>query len=168
MSDAAAREQTDTETGAAVPGLRVPFSASAHAASSPRSLLFAVLAKLTLDLIFVGALAVYAHTVSFHATYDGSLEHADARGVSGWVLDGARPGSPVEVQLYVDGRFAGAGIADRSVQGSAPNQRLGFDFKLEPLPTGEHEARVYAVHTSRGGARRTLQQIGDTLRFVSN
>ncbi|MDT7687475.1 MAG: hypothetical protein QOE46_234 [Acidobacteriota bacterium] len=166
MSDAAAREQTDTETGAAVPGLRVPFSATTQSPSVRRSLAVAVFAKLTLDLIFVGVLAVYAHAVAFNASCDGALDHADAQGVSGWVSDSAHPGASVEVQLYVDGNFAGAGLADTAAQGSATKERLGFDFKPEPLRPGEHEARVYAVHTSRGDTRRTLQQIGNPLRFV--
>jgi hypothetical protein len=166
MSDDAAREQTDTETGAAaVPGLRVPFSANTHAPFTLRSLAFAVAVKLTLDLIFVGALAVYAHAVAFDSSYDGALERADARGISGWVSNSARPGAPFEVQLYVDGHFAGAFVADTAAQG--PGERLGFDFKTEPLPRGEHEARVYVVHTSRADTRRTLQQIGKPLRFVS-
>jgi len=37
-------------------------------------------------------------------------------------------------------------------------------FKSPPLPNGEHEAQVYAVHVS-GHARRTLQLIGKPLRF---
>lgn len=173
MSDAAAREQIDTETGATAPGLRVPFSARAHARAASRRLATAVAAKLALDLLFVCALAVYAHAFDFRAAYVGSLEHADARGARGWVVDGEHPGAAVEVQLYVDGRFAGAGMADLprqdfSAGGSAPDGRRGFDFRLEPLPRGEHEARVYAVRASRGGARRTLQQVGAPLRFVSD
>jgi hypothetical protein len=183
MTDAAEREQMDaemnTETGAEGPGLRVPFSAHAPDATSAhvlnttarRRLATVVVAKLTLDLLFVGALAVYTHAVAFHPAFSGTLDYADGRSVRGWVVDRAQPDAAVEVQLYVDGRFVAAGFADEprpdvSAKGFAPDERHGFVFKLEPALYGEHEARVYAVHASGGGARRTLQQIGSPLRFV--
>jgi hypothetical protein len=173
MRDAAARAQTDTETGDAEPRLRVPFSAhaSALAPATRRRLANVVFVKLTLDLLFVGALAVYAHAVAFHPSFSGTLDYADGQSVRGWAVDRARPASPVEVQLYLDGRFAAAGFADEprpdvSAKGFAPDERHGFVFKLEPPLAGEHEARVYAVHASRAGERRTLQQIGSPLRFV--
>jgi hypothetical protein len=170
MSDDAPREQTNTETDAEGHGLRVPFSAPAKSRMTParRALAAAVAAKLTLDLLFVCALAVYSQAVSFRADFVGALEYADGRVARGWVSDNARPGSAVELQLYVDGHFAAAGVADiPSAEGSATNDgRRGFEFGLVQLPPGEHEARVYAVRTSRGGARRTLRQIGDPLRFV--
>jgi hypothetical protein len=93
--------------------------------------------------------------------------------VRGWVVDRAEPERAVEVQLYVDGRFVAAGVADRprgevSAGASARDEGGGgFVFEFDTLPAGEHEARAYAVRASRGGARRTLQQIGDPLRFVS-
>jgi hypothetical protein len=172
MRDAAAREQMDTETEATAPGLRVPFSAHAAAlsASTRRRLATVIVAKLTLDLLFVGVLAVYAHAVAFHPSFSGALDYADGRSVLGWAVDRARPSAAVEVQLYVDGHFAAAGLAneprpDVSKKGFAPDERHGFIFKLEPPLYGEHEARVYAVHASRGDTRRTLQQIGSPLHF---
>jgi hypothetical protein len=171
MRDAAAREQTDTETEAGGPGLRVPFSAHALAPATRRRLARVIFVKLTLDLLFVGALAVYTHAVAFPPSLSGTLDYADGRSVRGWAVDRARPGLAVEVQLYVDGRFAAAGTAneprpDVSAKGLAPDERHGFVFKLEPTLVGAHEARVYAVHASRDDARRTLQQIGSPLRFV--
>jgi hypothetical protein len=177
MRDAAAREQpdteTDTETKATVPGLRVPFSAHEPAltTSARRRLATVVVLKLTLDLLFVGVLAVYMHAVAFHPTFSGTLDFADGRSVRGWAVDRAQPGLTVEVQLYVDGRFAAAGFADEprpdvSAKGFAPDARHGFAFRLEPPLYGEHEARIYAVYASRGGMRRTLQQIGSPLTFV--
>ena len=35
-----------------------------------------------------------------------------------------------------------------------------------PCHEGLHEARVYALHGSAGGARYTLQLLGDPIRFV--
>lgn len=168
MRDAAACSQTDAETGGRGAGLRVPFPAPA----ARRRLQTLLLAKLTLDLLFVAALAVYTHAVAFHPFFSGSLDSADAAGVRGWVVDRTQPGAAVEVQLYVDGRFVSEALADRprpdvSAKGFAPDERHGYVFTLDPpLVSGGHEARVYAVHASRGGARRTLQQIGSAFRFT--
>jgi hypothetical protein len=191
MSDAAALERDDTETGGFEPGLRVPFNADgetrttgdsrvnntsaseASRASARRARLTRLLlAKLTLDLLFVAALAVYTHAVAFRPFYSGSLDYADSKSVRGWVVDRSEPAASVEVQLYVDGSFAAAALAgeprpDVFEKGYAEDERHGFVFNLGNMRAGEHEARVYAVHASRGGARRTLQQIGGALRFTS-
>ena len=129
-----------------------------------------LLAKLTLDLAFVAALAVYTHAVAFRPFYTGSLDYADSKNVRGWVVDRSEPASAVEVQLYIDGNFAAAGLADQpradvAEKGYAPDERHGFVFRLEHELYGEHQVRVYAVHSSRGGTRRTLQQIGRPLNF---
>lgn len=187
MSEAAALEPENTETLGTEPGLRVPFSAheESHAAADPSNardeararvrrarLMKLLLAKLTLDLLFVAVVAVYTHAVAFHPFYSGSLDYADSRSVRGWVVDRAEPASAVEVQLYVDGRFAADALADEPrpdvfEKGFARDERHGFVFNLGTAQAGEHEARVYAVHASRAGARRTLQQIGGSLRFTS-
>jgi len=180
MSEAAAFGQSDTETVGAEPGLRVPFSTHAAAARDSQEeararvrrarLTRLLLAKLTLDILFVAALAVYTHAVAFRPFYSGSLDYADGRSVRGWVVDRSEPRRPVEVQLYIDGRFVAAGFADRprpdvSEKGYAPDERHGFAFDFERPLYGEHEARVYAVHASRGDTRRTLQQVGSPLNF---
>ena len=172
MRDTAALEHTDAETEGEQPGLRVPFSAraAALAPATRRRLTTLVIAKLALDLLFVAALAVYTHAVAFHPFFSGSLDHADSQSVRGWVVDRADTGAAVEVQLYVDGRFVADGVADQprpdvSEKGYAPDERHGFVFHLEPELYGEHQVRVYAVHSSRGGTRRTLQQIGHPLSF---
>lgn len=175
MRNAAALERTDTETEGTGPGLRVPFSAPAGglAPLARRRLTTLVIAKLTLDLIFVASLAVYSHAVAFNPFFTGSLDYADGHSVRGWVVDRAHSDTAVEVQLYVDGHFVAAGIAneprpDVSAKGFAPDEMHGFVFRLDPELYGEHVARVYAVHSSRNGARRTLQQIGKPLSFTWN
>jgi hypothetical protein len=187
MSEAAALEHENTETLGAEQGLRVPFNEHETTRASDDSdaleatrarvrrarLMKLLLAKLTLDLLFVAALAVYTQAVAFHPFYSGSLDYADSRSVRGWVVDRAEPASAVEVQLYVDGRFAADTLAveprpDVFEKGFAQDERHGFVFNLGPVQPGEHEARVYAVHASRAGARRTLQQIGGALRFTVN
>jgi hypothetical protein len=182
MSDAATLEHEDTETRGTEPGLRVPFNATgeprdAHDESRARArrarLMKLLLAKLTLDLLFVAALAVYTHAVAFRPFYTGSLDYADSHSARGWVVDRSEPSAAVEVQLYVDGRFIADALADQPrpdvfEKGFAEDERHGFVFRVEALRPGEHEARVYAVHASRNGARRTLQQIGNALRFTVN
>lgn len=169
MSDARALEQTDTETEGRGAGLRVPFPAPA--ATARRRLTTLLLAKLTLDLLFVAALAVYAQAILFHPFFSGSLDSADSSSVRGWVVDRARAGEAVEVQLYVDGQFVADSFADQprpdvAAKGYAPDERHGYAFALGPLAAGTHEARVYAVHASRADTRRTLQQIGAAYRFT--
>ena len=44
----------------------------------------------------------------------------------------------------------------------------GYEFVVSGLSAGTHEARVYALHSSRGGARYTLQMLGDPIRFEVN
>jgi hypothetical protein len=175
MSDAAPREQTDTETEPEGHGLRVPFSANSKPVSARakfparRTLAAAIAAKLTLDLLFVCALAVYTQAISFGSNFEGALEYADGRTARGWVrhLDEDNLSDAFELQLYIDGRFAAAGYsASPSQPGSAHGGRLGFELSFGQLPQGEHEARVYAVSARRGVARLTLRQIGGPLRFV--
>jgi hypothetical protein len=119
----------------------------------------------------VASLAVYTHAVAFRPFYSGSLDYADSKSVRGWVVDRSEPSAAVEVQLYVDGRFAASALAgeprpDVSEKGFAEDERHGFVFNLGATQPGEHEARVYAVHASHGDTRRTLQQIGGALRFT--
>ena len=172
MSDAAAREQTDTETDATGHGLRVPFSGDVNPRESAPAargrLARLVAAKLALDLIFVGAFALYTHAVTFRRGFEGELEHADGRGARGWVVDLERPGAEVEVQLFLDGRFAASAVAreprtDSARGAAAGTGRRSFAFEFDRA--GEHEARVYAVRAVRGGAHRTLQPVGAPRRF---
>ncbi|MDT5271028.1 MAG: hypothetical protein QOH49_3214 [Acidobacteriota bacterium] len=172
MSDAAAREQMNTEAGAVEPGLRVPFSADGerHAVRLRGRLTKLVAAKLALDLLFVCGLAIYTHAVTYRGGFDGELEHADRLGASGWVVDLEQTGAPVEVQLFLNGHFAAATLATEprpdETQGvpHASGRRV-FVFQFEQPRNGEYEARVYAVREGRGGARRTLQQLGDPRHF---
>ena len=178
MKDAAAREHDRTETDAAGHGLRVPFSGegggrlssegNARWPSTRRRLAALVAVKLALDLLFVGAFALYAHDAAYRRGFDGALEHADGRGARGWVVDLERPGADVEVQLFLNGEFAASSVArgpraDESGRASQDDGRRHFAFEFRR--SGEYEARVYAVREGRGGARRTLQQVGGPLNF---
>ena len=132
-----------------------------------------LIAKSVIETLFVGALAVGFYLTAFTPSFHGALDLADARHVAGWVINRADPQSHVEVQLYVDGRFAGNRAADVSrpdvkASGRAQDEMHGFVFDTPLLPTGQHEARVYAVHMSGEGQRRTLQLVGKPLVFNVN
>lgn len=169
MTDAAARERADnTEAGTRAPGLRVPFSADEprKAERARVRLVKLVAVKLALDLLFVCGLAAYTHAVTYRTGFEGELEHADAHGARGWVIDLERAGAPVEVQLFLDGRFAASTLASEPAPSDprGPDRRA-FVFQFERPRDGAYEARVYAVREGRGGARRTLQQLGDPRSF---
>jgi hypothetical protein len=163
MTDAARGEQTDTEAGIDSPGLRVPFSVDESRGAGPTRgrLAKLVAAKLVLDLVFVCGLAVYTHAVTYRTGFEGEVERADAFGVSGWVEDLEGGGEPVELQLFLDGRFAASAVAGETSKGG----RRAFVFRFEQPRYGVHEARVYAVRVLGGGARRTLRQVGGPLEL---
>ncbi|HEV7376209.1 MAG TPA: hypothetical protein VGN95_15935 [Pyrinomonadaceae bacterium] len=126
--------------------------------------------KSIIEILFVGAVAIGFYLTAFAPFFRGALDTADARNIAGWVVNQAEPQGHVEVQLYIDGQFAGdrrADVArpDVTAAGRAEDERHGFVFDTPPLAVGEHEARVYAVHESGQGQRRTLQLIGKPLHF---
>lgn len=138
--------------------------------SAQRRLAHLLIGKSILETLLVAALAVTFYCLAFNPSFRGTLDIADSRRVEGWVFDAARPDARVEVQLYVDDRFVASAFADRPRPdvrdaGRAPDERHGFRFDINIEGAGEHEARVYAVHASGAGTRRTLQLIGRPLRF---
>ncbi|HJQ31390.1 MAG TPA: hypothetical protein VJ866_04400 [Pyrinomonadaceae bacterium] len=131
------------------------------------SLVFAALACLTLA---VGAYAVWTEYARFPPHFRGFGEVTRRGEVAGWAVNAAHPESRVEVQLYVDGRFAARDVAvlprpDVLAAGRAPDANCGYRLALPPLAAGEHEARVYAVQPDDAGELRTLRQLGNALRF---
>ncbi len=133
-------------------------------------LTYYLIAKSIVEALLVGALAASFYFTAFHPSFRGLVEEASAQHVTGWALDEAEPYRRVEVQLYIDGLFAGSRVADISrpdvkAAGHAVDEWHGFRFDVPLLKQGEHEARVYAVHGSGGGMRRTLHLIGSPVRF---
>lgn len=124
------------------------------------------------EIVFVAALAVGFYHGAFHPYFRGWSELTAGGSIAGWVVDESSPSRRVEVQLYVDGKFVASRVAelprpDVLAAGRARDMWNGFDFALPPrLAPGAHEARVYAVHESGAGARRTLQQVGRELGFA--
>ncbi len=130
-----------------------------------------IIAKAILETLFVILLAVNFHYRAFYSRFDGRIDEANGRRVAGWVLAEAEPSKPVEVQLYINDGFAASAVADRMRRSSA-NVELTqeeaareFVFDVPPLAAGNYEARVYVVHESAGGDRRTLQALPQPVRF---
>jgi len=126
--------------------------------------------KSVVEVLFVGALSMGFYLTAFAPNYRGTLDYADAKNIAGWVVNLSDPQAHVEVQLYIDGQFAGDVGADAArpdvvAAGKASDEMHGFIFNTPALAVGEHEARVYAVHASGRGQRRTLQLIGKPLLF---
>ena len=132
-----------------------------------------LVAKSIVEALLVGTLAVGFYLSAFTPYLRGAVDVADAQHVAGWAVNQAAPQTRVEVQLYIDGRYVGDAVADRSrpdvkAAAQAADEWHGFGFDTPKLERGEHEARVYAMHESGGGARRTLQLVGKPVRFRVN
>jgi len=132
----------------------------------------ALIAKSLVEALFIVALAVYFSYTNFNTYFRGSVDTADGRIVTGWVVNEASPGERVEVYLYVDGHFINRGVADAPrpdvfEAGRSLDAYHGFVFNLPPLPPGRtYEARVYALHATTDPARRTLQEFSVPKRFA--
>jgi hypothetical protein len=113
--------------------------------------------------------AVVVYSRAFPPTFHGWGEAvAESRSISGWVVDDADPWRRVGVQLFIDGKFVGAHVAELSrpdvvAAGWGKDEWHGYSFVVSGLGEGMHEARVYALHES--GNRYTLQMLGDAIRF---
>ena len=133
-----------------------------------RRLVHLLIAKSILDTIFVGTLAVVVYARAFPPTFKGWGEAVDSRSINGWAVDNADPWRRVEVQLFIDGKFAGTTVAQLSrpdvmAAGWAKDEWHGYEFDVTGLSEGTHEARVYALH--RSGERYTLQLLGNPITF---
>jgi hypothetical protein len=128
-----------------------------------------LIAKSILETIFVGTIAVVTYVKLFPPTFHGWGEAVPAtQSISGWAVDNADPWRRVEVQLFIDGKFVGTGVAQLSrpdvmAAGWAKDEWHGYEFVLTGLSDGMHEARVYALH--RSGDRYTLQLLGNPITF---
>ena len=128
-----------------------------------------LIGKSIAETVLVGAIAVFFFAHAFPPFFHGWGE-ATAHSIAGWVVDDAAPSERVEVQLFIDDVFIATGLANRArpdVRAAkwAKDEWHGYEFPLPTIAPGDHEARVYAVHTSSGGLRRTLQLVGDPIRF---
>jgi hypothetical protein len=135
----------------------------------PMSLVHVLIGKSIFETLLVVSLAVLFFLDAFpHFSGWGEVT---PQGISGWVVKNRAPGHRVEVQLFVDDQFAGRTVANQSrtdvmAAGWSEDEWHGYTFPVSFLQAGTHEARVYALHDSGHGARKTLQLVGDPIRFV--
>ena len=128
-----------------------------------------LIGKSIVETLVVGALAVFTFITVLPPYFHGWGEVTET-GISGWAVNNASPWERVEVQLFVDGKFVAAGVADRyrpdvSAAGWAKDPWHGYTFVVTSLPVGDHEARIYALHGSGHGTRKSLQLLGDPIEF---
>src|SRR5215213_8101154 len=123
-----------------------------------------LIAKSIMETILVGTIAVVVYLQAFPPTFHGWGEAvAESQSISGWVVDDGNPWRRVEVQLFIDGKLVGTQVAhlsrpDVMAAGWGKDEWHGYNFVVNGLVAGTHEARVYALHQS--GARYTLQMLG--------
>ena len=128
-----------------------------------------LIAKSVIETLLVGALTIGFFLIAFPPSFQGWGE-ATPHAIAGWVVNQRDRGRPVEVQLFIDDRFEATAFADRArpdvvAAGYAVDQWHGYSFEIPPVGEGPHAARVYAVHSSGVGARKTLQLVGDPIFF---
>jgi hypothetical protein len=133
-------------------------------------LVHVLIGKSIAETLLVGALAVFTFITVLPPYFHGWGEATDS-GISGWAVNNASPWERVQVQLFVDGKFVAAGIADQdrpdvSAAGWAKDAWHGYTFPVTSLPVGRYEGRVYALHDSGEGARKSLQLLGKPVVFT--
>ena len=132
-------------------------------------LVHVLIGKSIVETLVVGALAVFTFITVLPPFFHGWSEVTET-GISGWAVNNASPWERVEVQLFVDGKFVGDAIAqesrpDVSAAGWAKDAWHGYTFAITSMPRGVHEARIYALHDSGGGMRKSLQLLGKPILF---
>jgi hypothetical protein len=128
-----------------------------------------LIGKSILETLLVAGLAVFTFMTVLPPYFHGWGE-VTSSGISGWLVNNGEPWERVEVQLFVDGKFVSNGIANESrpdvaTAGWARDPWHGYTFRLTALSPHYHEARVYALHDSGGGSRKSLQLVGDKIVF---
>lgn len=138
-------------------------------------LVHALIGKSIIETVVVGAIAVFTFMTVLPPFFHGWGEVTET-GISGWAVNNASPWERVEVQLFVDGKFVADGIAnnyrpDVSEAGWARDPWHGYTFAItSPMATvpelSIHEARIYALHHSDDGDRKSLQLLGSPILFA--
>ena len=135
-----------------------------------RKLVHVLIGKSIVETLFIGALAVVTFTAVFPPHFHGWGEVTN-EAIAGWAVNNAEPYQRVPVQLFIDGEFVASSVADLSrpdvsAAGWARDPWHGYLFRLPSLPAGRHQARIYAVHDSGDGKRKSLQLLGYPLTFT--
>ena len=133
------------------------------------SLIHVLIGKAVAETLLVGALAVFTFITVFPPYFQGWSDVTET-GIAGWAVNSAEPWSRVEVQLFIDGRFIAQTVANKSrpdvlAAGWSKDEWHGYTFPITGLNPGRHEARVYALHDSGAGDRKSLQLLGTPIPF---
>ena len=131
-----------------------------------------LIAKSITETLVVGAIAVFFFIDAFPPFFHG-WGQATPNSIAGWVVNDAAPWDHVQVQLYIDDKFIANGVANKSrpdvvAANWAKDEWHGYEFPITQFDPGEHEARVYAMHVSGRRLRRTLQLVGNPIKFRLN
>lgn len=134
----------------------------------------ALIGKSIAETLLVGALAVLAFITLVPPFFHGWGE-VTGKEIAGWAVNNGAPWDRVEVQLYIDGEFVSTQVANRSrpdvqAAGWSRDEWHGYVFEVPPDRVRRrasyiYEARVYALHNSGDGARKSLQMLGDPILF---
>ena len=134
------------------------------------NLVHVLIGKAILETVLVGSLAIIGFLTVLPPSFHGSGEVTD-HGIAGWAVNSGSPWERVEVQIFIDGKFFATQVANGS-RPDVPTARWALDewhgyvFEINSLTTGPHEARVYALRTSRQGTKKSLQQVGAPIPFL--
>jgi hypothetical protein len=133
------------------------------------SLVHLLIAKSIIETLFVSTL-VLVYFLDVFPHFHGWGEVVSTHAISGWAVNSRNPAERVEVQLFVDDKFVTQTIANQSrpqvvAGGWAKDEWHGFMIPVSGMELGNHEARVYAIHNSGRGARKTLQLVGHAFTF---
>lgn len=133
------------------------------------SLVHVLIGKSVAETLLVGALAVFTFITLFPPYFQGWGEVTET-GIAGWAVNSAEPWARIEVQLFIDGEFVAQAVANKSrtdvvAAGWSKDEWHGYMFPVTGLDPGRHEARVYALHDSGEGDRKSLQLLGSPIPF---
>ena len=132
-------------------------------------LVHVLIAKSIIEILFVSILVV-VYFLDVFPHFHG-LGEVTPPTISGWAVNSRNSNERVEVELFIDDRFVARAIASESqpeivAGGWSTDEWHGFTIPVSAMESGYHEARVYAIHTSGHGARKTLQLLGHPFRFL--
>ena len=133
------------------------------------SLVHVLIAKSIIETLFVSTIVV-VYFLDVFPHFHG-LGEATPPTISGWAVNSRNPNERVEVHLFIDDKFVARTTASESrpeivAGGWSTDEWHGFTIPVSAMESGYHEARVYAIHGSGRGARKTLQLLGRSFRFL--
>lgn len=140
--------------------------------SMATKLLRAIIAKAFVEIALVCVVATLAAFATFSPQLRGAIDVADQTRVAGWAHNPQSPDAPLEVQLFIDGKFYASKLADefrddlvKAGATTRPNHGFSFQLKEMNLPAGDHSAQVYAVRNAAGSSKVLLPIITSPRRF---